>query len=171
VKPNQQKQAAKESGGKRYLGGICVKHPELFGERLTSNGTCLGCNRAKMRARRAADPEYHRAYAKASYLKYREKYLKTSVVRARLRKTGIDDETYRRLLSVQGNKCGVCSRDLLADRPHADHCHETMQPRGILCATCNQAEGLIKRSGMSAAQFGEKLAEYLANPPARKLDQ
>lgn len=159
------------TGAKRYFGVVCKKHPELNGERNCRNRGCIACNRDKMRSRRAENPEFWRAHARANYLKHKEKILARGIVRARLRRTGIDDATYKRLLEVQGWKCPVCRADLNQAKPHADHCHDTKRPRGILCAQCNQAEGMIRRSGLNAQEFGQRLQEYLTNPPVRKLEQ
>lgn len=154
---------------KRYFGAICKKHPSREGERLSSNRTCLDCNKENMRARRAANPEYHKAAARASFLKNRDKYLARSKIQHRQRYTGMDNETYVGLLALQGNKCAICRRDIKGRSAHADHCHETKEPRGILCPTCNQAEGLIKRSGLEPQAFGLLLRAYLDNPPAKYL--
>lgn len=163
--------AAKRAGLKRYNGSVCTKHPELNGERNARNRGCVGCNKEKMRIRRAANPEFYKAIVRAAYLKNRVKYLAKSAIRGRFRRSGIDENAYSRLLQIQGGKCPVCSRDLASNRPHADHCHDTKQPRGILCAVCNQAEGMIRHLGISAYEFGKRLTDYLSNPPARKLDQ
>jgi hypothetical protein len=55
------RQRATELGLGRYRGELCSKHGELRGERLTANGYCYGCHKEKRSARRAADPERHRA--------------------------------------------------------------------------------------------------------------
>ncbi len=162
---------AKTAGLKRYLGAICYKHPEMNGERNAKNRGCIGCNKEKMRKRRAENPEYHRAAMRASYLKNKEKYQESGIIRARLKRTGIDASMYKRLLEIQEGKCPVCQCELAVNRPHADHCHDTKRPRGILCSSCNQAEGMVRRRGMRADEFGRRLAEYLLNPPARKLEQ
>ena len=43
------KQEARAKGLKRYIEPGCAKHPELGGERIVSNGNCLGCERARQR--------------------------------------------------------------------------------------------------------------------------
>lgn len=157
------------AGAVHYWGRPCAKHLELEGKRSARNGNCVGCNRDKMRSRRAAEPDRFRAYNRAAYEKNKEKYLARASVRGRLRRTGMDHETYLGLLALQDGKCAVCRHQLIEGRAHADHCHDSKTPRGILCATCNQAEGLIKRSGLGPEEWCERLAIYLANPPAKKL--
>lgn len=40
------------AGATRHIGKVCEKHPELNGERLTSNNKCVACHRAKVKQRR-----------------------------------------------------------------------------------------------------------------------
>ena len=157
------------TGAKRYAGTVCAKHPELYGERITSNGTCLACGREKTRAQRAADPERAKAASRATYHRRRDVYLERGRIRGRMRRTGMDEFTYQSLLALQDGKCAICSRSVLGRTGHADHCHDTKKPRGLLCSGCNQAEGMIRRSGLSADEFGKRLSAYLAHPPAEKL--
>lgn len=165
------KAEARAAGQKRYHGSICTLHPERMGERLASNGNCLGCNKDKMRARRAANPEYHRRATRVAYEKWYPKNRERVLASQRKRRTGVDGETYNALWRLQCGKCALCFADLKTGRAHADHCHDSGVTRGILCGPCNQAEGLIKRSGLSVLEFSKRLAEYLTNPPAKRLLQ
>lgn len=45
------KATKKQKSGTRYHGGVCAKHPELKGLRLTSNYTCVYCHRDRSVAR------------------------------------------------------------------------------------------------------------------------
>ena len=66
----------------RKFGKICDKHPELLGERLSSNGRCVRCQRDSVNAYRKqkynSDPEFHRkmreklngAWARSDRLQY-----------------------------------------------------------------------------------------------------
>lgn len=160
---------AHRAGVKRYFGAVCQKHPERNGERLSSNGNCLGCNKDKMRLRRSENPNYHRVRSRLAYEKWRDKNIETIRAKSRMRRTGVDAETYKRLVEIQGGRCPLCSRQLDGNRPHADHCHNEKKPRGVLCATCNQLEGMVKRTGIPPEELGRRLAEYLAHPPAERL--
>jgi hypothetical protein len=71
----------------------------------------------------------------------REKHLKA--------RYGFDHGEYLRLLALQDSKCAIC----FSEEPgkgfkyfHIDHNHQTREIRGLLCATCNQALGLLKDS-------------------------
>ena len=50
----------------RYFGKVCEKHPELNGERLKSNSSCIACRNekrhAQIRNKYRADPEFKEKY-------------------------------------------------------------------------------------------------------------
>jgi len=50
---------------------------------------------------------------------------------------------YEERLADQGNLCAICGTDTPGGKGqfHADHDHETNQPRGVLCHNCNIALG------------------------------
>ena len=52
-------------------------------------------------------------------------------------------ELYEERLADQGNLCAICGTDTPGGKGqfHADHDHETNQPRGVLCHNCNIALG------------------------------
>ena len=64
---------------------------------------------------------------------------------------GITYNTYLGLLQKQNGACAICklpettkSRSGRIKLLAVDHCHKTGWVRGLLCAACNQAIGLIK---------------------------
>ena len=61
------------------------------------------------------------------------------------RKFGITIKQYNNLLMAQGNKCGVCEKELV-ERVNIDHDHKTQKIRGALCASCNISIGLLKEN-------------------------
>jgi hypothetical protein len=86
---------------------------------------------------------------------------------------GITGEQYYRMLAEQGHACAVCRRRIgsvsmksLGNLPgaqglaHVDHCHLTNIVRGILCAACNRAIGLIRDNPGTA----RAMADYLERP-------
>lgn len=166
---NESLAAARKSGAKRYIGLPCYKHPEGNGERIVSNRICLICQKEKMRARRAADPDYYRRVTRVAWKKWYPKNREKSRAKSRERATGFSAEVFKVLWELQGGCCAICRKDLKTAVAHADHCHDQKIPRGILCRSCNQAEGMIRKSGLSHEEFGKRFSEYIANPPALLL--
>ena len=63
----------------------------------------------------------------------------------RFNKYGITEDIYNSMLVRQGNKCVICE-ETFNKTPHIDHCHSTLEVRGLLCGSCNTAIGLLKDS-------------------------
>jgi hypothetical protein len=122
---------------------------------------------------RLADPEYQAVHRERSRDTMRRlladpDYRKRNAERNRAARTGITPYLFESLVLLQDGKCGVCSRPL--ERPHADHCHDTGKPRGLLCHHCNAAEGMIRAVGLTPGGFAQRLEAYLRNPPARDAE-
>lgn len=143
----------------------------------------------------ASDPETHRAYARAMYEKHKEKkrvanaryreknreriraqqreFFKNNPevsLKHRLKRAGFTLELYADVLDYQENKCAICDFNFdegPTKNRHADHCHATKAPRGVLCSPCNTALGLLKDS----PERLQKAIEYLAEPPVAKLQR
>lgn len=58
---------------------------------------------------------------------------------------GLEPEDFAALVESQGGKCAVCKGDPNGPgtRLHVDHCHNSNRVRGLLCAKCNTAIGLL----------------------------
>ncbi len=123
---------------------------------------------------------YHRAYHHNNGGKERDIKRHTPARSAQLvsayrrRKYGITVSDMERMLSMQGYRCAVCSirfGEYREIRPHVDHDHQTGEVRGLLCLICNLVEGYMSRrlGLLDMPEFGEALAQYLHNPPARPL--
>ena len=62
---------------------------------------------------------------------------------------GITKQDYNSLLTKQKNCCAICgtANPSSKSKKHkyfsVDHCHQTGKVRGLLCATCNSAIGLL----------------------------
>jgi hypothetical protein len=119
------------------------KDPE---KRRANKRAYYAANREKMRADqrayRAANLEKVKGYDRAWRAANKEK------VGARMRRytTGWLPHHVEHFLSVQGGKCLICLKDMYRYKcgPHADHNHDTMQPRGLLCNNCNTTLGTIE---------------------------
>lgn len=85
-----------------------------------------------------------------------------------LRRYGITEGEWHRILKSQNYQCRICKKvfnlesKLRRERPCVDHCHTTGRVRGILCQGCNVAIGAMGDSphvAFAAADylFREKL--------------
>jgi len=123
----------------------CGKYPD----------PCEHCrlrNREYMRRKRAGLPPLEK---KKIWVSSRNYHL--------LRKFGITEEQYNKMLENQGNCCAICrseqSGDKRTNKLSVDHCHKNKQVRGLLCSSCNKAIGLFRDN----ADFLKQAAKYLEN--------
>ena len=56
---------------------------------------------------------------------------------------GVSLEQYEKLLEKQNHVCAICKKPS-KKRLSVDHCHETLQIRGLLCHNCNTGLGHFK---------------------------
>ena len=78
------------------------------------------------------------------------------------KKFGISLEEYTALLYEQGGKCASCGKtgeDGRYKNMAVDHCHNTGKIRGILCANCNRAAGLVGDTSEGAYKLYKYLKE------------
>jgi hypothetical protein len=81
-----------------------------------------------------------------------------------LKTYGITIEQYDALLIAQGGRCAVCRGSGDGKPWHVDHCHDTGEVRGILCALCNRGIGHFRESAdllRAAANYLERAAVAL----------
>lgn len=81
-----------------------------------------------------------------------------------LKPTGFTVELKEFAIALQGGVCAICQTDLTElpeKHVHADHCHNSNQPRGVLCGSCNLGLGRFKDD---VARLHAAIA-YLENPP------
>jgi hypothetical protein len=79
----------------------------------------------------------------------REKIRSHDRARGRQKRTGFSPEMVAQRLLDQEGKCWICKCVFESAQwyhTHADHCHETGKPRGLLCIRCNTALGAMKDS-------------------------
>lgn len=72
--------------------------------------------------------------------------LKAYERKGRLKKYGLSEEDYERLLAEQGGVCAICEEPPSGrwKRLAVDHDHETGEVRGLLCITCNTLLGRLE---------------------------
>lgn len=101
------------------------------------------------------DREKKREYARQHYWKNRHRYNcndkspeeRRIIFRRRSLKRyyNLTLEQYDEMLKEQGSVCQIC-KDKSTKTLHVDHNHATGKIRGLLCAKCNHAIGLLKDS-------------------------
>ncbi len=123
------------------LGPMATCHPD---KRHEAHGLCVNC------------------YQK-SRKNYREGYRKKNLNKS-LRRTGITEDRYRELLTLQGGVCAICKGDPNGKgRLAIDHDHKTGEARGLLCSNCNPGLGFFKDDPLLLAQA----IRYLATTSAK----
>lgn len=126
--------------------------------------------RAKARAAKNAWRRSESGRAKLREYDARPRVKARRQAKDRRRGTGMVQQVFEDLMTLQGGKCDVCGVAFDDQRrPHADHCHETGRPRGLLCRACNLAEGHIKKTGLDPVEFARRLSRYLSKPPAELI--
>ena len=146
------------------------KAPSTPEEELAKKRAYYQRPEVKARYKERAQSEKHRAYLQ----EYRSRPEERQRTRERNRlKYGFPIGMSAALMTIQGGACAVCLKAFDTSKPrsiHADHCHASNTPRGLLCIHCNHAEGHIRRSGLTPNEFAQHLVDYLANPPANLFE-
>lgn len=98
--------------------------------------------------------------------KKRKEYFRNYRKENTLRRYGITESDYKKMLEKQKGCCAICGNKESAasynskngpQRLSIDHCHETGKVRGLLCFNCNRALGYFKDS----TQIIQKALSYL----------
>lgn len=122
-----------------------AKHPAKYAKRKATTKTCSKCSEP-LWALGLCNTHYaerHRAEGgDAARSAQRRAHLKMVY--------GITEEDYAAMLAAQGNACAICRGTTTGSRRtryfHVDHDHATNKVRGLLCAKCNTALGLMDDS-------------------------
>lgn len=74
---------------------------------------------------------------------------------------GVSPEEYDVMFISQGGCCNICAthQDDQTSSMAVDHCHETMNVRGLLCIKCNVAIGLLKDDPLVVLEAAKYLVE------------
>jgi hypothetical protein len=82
---------------------------------------------------------WNRAYRQRPEVKLRDSLYK------RTKRSGVTKEELIKYSSTHSNTCDICKQPEKLNRTLSlDHCHKTGTFRGLLCANCNRALGLLK---------------------------
>lgn len=88
---------------------------------------------------------------------------KEKIRKSRMSRSCFYGNLFQLTMEAQNYCCAICECNLLElpnKQVHADHCHETLRPRGILCVRCNTGLGSFKDDPDRLA----KAIEYLNSP-------
>jgi len=104
-------------------------------------GSVKATNEKAFGGDKEAKREYMRKYMREWNAKNRDRQKRNSLKSD----YGMTLEQYNELFEATGGKCSICRKkfDGKRKRPNVDHCHKTNTLRGIICHTCNIAEGLL----------------------------
>lgn len=82
---------------------------------------------------------------------------KTQSRKSRLRKLGITEQDYQKMMKAQNNLCAICGGkpDTRWEKLAVDHCHSSGRVRGLLCMVCNTMLGRFEKNR-------DKVMEYLS---------
>lgn len=72
--------------------------------------------------------------------------------------TGWSAEAYSAAVTAQGGRCAICGQK---SKLMADHCHQTMRPRALLCVLCNTGLGAFRDSKEVMAKAIDYLNRFL----------
>lgn len=112
--------------------------------------------KARTRAWRARNKATLSARRRELHLKHYKTRDRDSRYRSRY---GISLATYEAMFELQEGRCGICRSEdsgLKGAAFAVDHCHTTLEVRGLLCIQCNTKLGWFER-------HSDAIAEYLGN--------
>jgi len=89
------------------------------------------------------------------------RYLNTTRWAGYRRKYGITYGQYQDLVELQHGRCKICRESGV--KLHTDHDHNTGKVRGLLCANCNTAIGMLKEKPLLFMRAVLYLAGRLGN--------
>lgn len=100
---------------------------------------CKSCCKIAYQLWKANNPEGAKNAWKKASVKYYSK--DEFYLNRRLRKYGLTFDEYEKLETKQEKKCAICKAevDLVID-----HCHNSLEVRGLLCSSCNSGLGFFR---------------------------
>ncbi len=77
-----------------------------------------------------------------------------------LKRYGLTDESYNKMLEEQGGRCYLCKNSQLGRNLSIDHSHKTGKVRKLLCVNCNMMVGYYERY-LNNPDFLNKIKVYV----------
>lgn len=140
----------------------CLRGHARTSKNVDSSGTCYTCKHDYQR--RYRNTPRGRQVKLASEKLFRERHREKRRLESRiynLRKYGITEMDYQRLLQAQDHVCAICGSLGQTTRYHPlaiDHNHKTGKIRALLCTSCN---GTVVRLVENNPDLLVKAKEYL----------
>jgi hypothetical protein len=88
----------------------------------------------------------------------------------KLNRFGVDQSWYGKKFAEQHGVCAICNQPEKTkqqgkvQRLSVDHDHKTGKPRGLLCAACNRAIGLMKEDPQRLEAAARYLRQHASQP-------
>ena len=101
---------------------------------------CKECSKKRFKEYHTTNIDKRKEYQKEYRKNNKDKIKNTNI----LWRYSISSQEADEMFMQQGCKCAICSKVIIKTKDrHIDHCHSSGQVRGILCAKCNTAIGLL----------------------------
>lgn len=107
-------------------------------EQQKRKNTCKQCQAAYFKKYKEQNQPRLRSKWREASKKY---YTPTNSRKRLLAKYGLTQERYNELYELQDGRCAICDRAITLV---IDHCHETLEVRGLLCNSCNLGIGYFE---------------------------
>jgi 5-methylcytosine-specific restriction endonuclease McrA len=92
-----------------------------------------------------------RMYMQRWYAGNRDRVLEQKVRYGLKKRYGLTLEMYAALSESQDHRCAICrvpGLETKSKKLHVDHSHQTGKVRGLLCAKCNVALGVLENTAL-----------------------
>ena len=117
--------------------------------------------RAYSRAWNKAHPGRRKELKRQHYLRNQEAYCLRAKRHKLKSKYGLTLEQYDKLIADARGRCQICKRPFSVKGPVIDHCHNTNVVRGVICTSCNAAEGHLASPEAALALYHYMLRNEL----------
>lgn len=120
--------------------------------------TCTVCNKTKRDNGffKRSESDALRSQCKECNRNTRKPYYSSSSYK-RWKRYKLNQEEYDTIAGIQKGKCKIC---LKSCKLVVDHCHKTNRVRGLLCALCNTALGMIKEDLVTSIRMVSYIKEF-----------
>ncbi len=138
-----------------------IIHFEIVGKNQKRRGKCKSCRKGKTINIKDAN-----GYSTQSIDEFLNFPIKN--VRNRIYKYKTIPIKIQKCLILQDRKCAICKREFENTYEMCiDHCHNTLEVRGLLCSSCNKGIGNLKDN----IENLKNAIDYLINNPFKQIEE